>query len=113
MRTLTDATLYTVNGPMGTYFAVRNHETGCIHTEQTKSAAAKIANEQDLLIVDTGEIDHSELLKMMGKQGQDFVAPGHRLEMEPVGAPFTPPGMEFGDFDRPVVWREPEAPAHR
>ena len=65
MRTLTDATLFTVNGPRGSYYAVRNHDTGTIVTERTESAAASLANEQDLLIVDQREISHAELLDMM------------------------------------------------
>lgn len=66
MRTLTDATLYTVHGPRGSYYAVRNHDTGAVLTERTRSAAAGLANEQDLVIVDQREISHAELLEMSG-----------------------------------------------
>src|SRR5205807_2995981 len=71
MRTLTDATLYTVNGPRGSYYAIRNHDTGSVLTERTESAAAALANEQDLVIVDQREISHAELLEMMASRCAD------------------------------------------
>ena len=74
MRTLKDATLFTVSGPRGTYFAVRDQESGAVLTERTESAAAAMADERDLLIVDRREISHAELIGMMASraaQGTD------------------------------------------
>ena len=65
MRTLTDATLFTVNGPRGCYYAIRNHVTGAVLTERTDSAAAALANENDLVIAEQREISHAELLEML------------------------------------------------
>lgn len=113
MRTLTDATLYTVNGPRGAYYAVRNHDTGAVFTEPTESAAAAVANEQDLVIVDTITVSHSELLSIISSRLTDTALPGHRPEREPMTVSFDAPGAGAIGFDRPPVWREPEAPAHR
>lgn len=68
MRTLTDATLFTVNGPQGRYFAIHNHDTGAVITRPTESGAAALANEQDLLIVDQREISHAKLQELSGAE---------------------------------------------
>lgn len=68
MRTLNDATMLVVSGPRGTYYALRDNDTGAIITERTEQAAAALANEKDMLIVDRREITHAELQKMLGKQ---------------------------------------------
>ena len=65
MRTLTDATLLVVNGPRGAYFAILDNESGAVLTERTEHAAAALANEKDMVIVDRREVSHAELLKMM------------------------------------------------
>lgn len=75
MKTLTDATLYTVNGPRGTYYAIRDHDTGTVLTEGTESAAAAVANEKDLVIVDQLQIGHAELLKLMAARWQSEPQP--------------------------------------
>lgn len=69
MRTVTDATLYIVNGPHGPYFAIRDNDSGEIITERTEQAAAVIANEKDMLIVDRIEITHAKLLAVSGFRG--------------------------------------------
>lgn len=66
MRTLTNATMFVVNGPRGAYYALRDDDAGTIVTERTEQAAAALANEKDMLIVDRREISHAELLKMTG-----------------------------------------------
>lgn len=71
MRTLTDATLFVVNGPRGAYFAVRENETGAVLTERTETAAMSMANEKDLLVVDRREIAHAELLALMASRYQE------------------------------------------
>jgi len=68
MKTLTDATFYTVTGPTGTYYAVRDHDTGAVLTERTETGAAALANEKDLLIVERGIIDHARLMQMMASR---------------------------------------------
>lgn len=65
MRTLTDATLLTIDGPKGAYYAVLDHATGTVLTERTEHAAAALANEKDMVIVDRRQITHAELLRMM------------------------------------------------
>ena len=65
MKTLTDATLLVVNGPRGAYFAILDNESGSVLTERTEHAAAALANEKDMVIVDRREISHAELLRMM------------------------------------------------
>ena len=85
MRTLKDATLFTVSGPRGTYYAVRDEETGAVLTERTESAASAMADERDLLIVDRREVGHAELIEMMASrasQGTDARA----SEPQPVHA---------------------------
>jgi hypothetical protein len=71
MRTLTDATLFVVDGPRGAYFAIRENETGTVLTERTELAAASLANEKDMIIVDRREIGHAELLAMLGSQCEE------------------------------------------
>ena len=71
MRTITDATLYTVTGPRGTYYALRDHDSGTILTERTPSAAIALANEKDLIVVERLEIEHAELLEMVSTQYAD------------------------------------------
>ncbi|HET6248273.1 MAG TPA: hypothetical protein VFE47_11290 [Tepidisphaeraceae bacterium] len=63
------ATLYTVNGPRGTYFAVRNHQTGKVWTERTEAAAVRQAADEQLAIVAGETIGHSQLLDMMIADG--------------------------------------------
>lgn len=70
MKTLTDATLYIVNGPRGPYYAVHEHETGAVLTERTESAAIALANEKDLLIVDRQQISHAGMLELMAARGR-------------------------------------------
>ncbi|HEY2586314.1 MAG TPA: hypothetical protein VGI81_11175 [Tepidisphaeraceae bacterium] len=65
MKTLTDATLLVVSGPRGAYFAILDNESGTVLTERTEHAAAALANEKDMVIVDRREIGHAELLRMM------------------------------------------------
>ena len=45
------ATFYTVSGPRGVYYAVRNHESGKVWTERTELAAQQQASEEGLAIV--------------------------------------------------------------
>ena len=71
MRTISDATLYTVIGPRGTHYAVRNHDTGEIWTERTELAAAALGNEHNLVIVEREEIPHHKLLDMMAARAQE------------------------------------------
>lgn len=66
MRSLTNATMFVVNGPRGAYYALRDDDSGTIVTEGTEQAAAAVANEKDMLIVDRREISHADLLKMTG-----------------------------------------------
>jgi hypothetical protein len=66
MRTITDATLYVVNGPRGPYYALRDNDSGQIITERTEQAAATVANEKDMVIVERLEISHPKMLAMMG-----------------------------------------------
>jgi len=111
MKTLTDATLYTVAGPRGTYFAVRSHDTGAILTERTEAAAAAMANEQDFVIVDQLEITHAELLEMMSARSVED-ASGDRDEhgmVEPAAAH----GSGLAALARRLLHRgEPHTPAH-
>ena len=65
MRTVTDATLYVVKGPRGPYYAIRENESGAVVTEGTEQAAAALANEKDLVLVERREISHEDLLKML------------------------------------------------
>lgn len=74
MRTLTDATLFTVNGPHGCYYALRNHDTGAVMTERTESAAAALANEHDLVIAEQRIVSHAQLLEMMESRSADSAA---------------------------------------
>lgn len=73
MRTLTDATMFVVNGPRGLYYALQDNDTGAVVIESTEQAAAALANEKDMLIVDRREISHAELQKMMGKRAPEHV----------------------------------------
>lgn len=66
MRTLTNATMFVVTGPRGAYYALRDDDSGAIITERTEQAAAALANDKDMLIVDRRDISHAELLKMTG-----------------------------------------------
>ena len=65
-RAMVRATLYTVNGPRGCYFAVRNHHTGLVWTERTELAARSQAAEQGLDIVEEQEVPHERMLQLMG-----------------------------------------------
>ena len=71
MRTITDATLYTVKGPRGAYYAIREKETGMVLTERTEQAAMAMANERDMIISDRQEISHADLLAMMADRCKD------------------------------------------
>lgn len=73
MRTLTDATMFVVNGPRGMCYALQDNDTGVIVVEDTEQAAAALANEKDMLIVDRREISHAELQKMLGKRAAEQV----------------------------------------
>ena len=66
MRTLTNATMFVVNGPRGAYYALRDDDSGTIVTARTEQAAAALANDKDMLIADRREISQAELLKMTG-----------------------------------------------
>ena len=104
MRTLTDATLYTVNGPRGSYFAVRNHDSGSVLTERTESAAAALANEQDLLIVDQCEISHAQLLEMMAARGADGAgASSLGVHSDSHSSPAAGHGSGLIDFARRIL----------
>jgi hypothetical protein len=67
------ATFYTVNGPRGEYYAVRNHETKKIWTERTELAARQQARDERLEFVGEEAIDHIHLLDLM------------------IAVPYTPP----------------------
>jgi len=67
MRTVTDATLYVVQGPRGPYFAIVENDSGVVITEGTEQAAAALANEKDLVLVDRREISHDELLTVLSR----------------------------------------------
>jgi hypothetical protein len=71
MRTLTDATMFVVKGPHGPYYALQDNDSGVVVTERTEQAAAALANEKDMLIVDRREITHAELLKMTGMRSAE------------------------------------------
>ena len=90
MRTLSDATLYTVNGPRGTYWAIRCQETGAVWTERTESAAAALADEHDLIVVNREDISHAMLLEMMAERARQESAAGGGL---PVGGDTPAPGL--------------------
>lgn len=111
MRTLTDATLFTVNGPRGCYYAIRNHDSGAVLTERTESAAAALANEKDLLIVEQRQISHAELLEMMAARVQDGSAAAHDPHADPAASPADHrPGL-LG-FARRILHHEPPPPTH-
>jgi len=59
------ATIYTVHGPRGVYYAVHNHHTGKIWTERTELAAEEQAADEGLALIDSKEIDHASLLDLM------------------------------------------------
>ena len=63
------ATFYTVKGPRGIYYAVRNHHTGKVWTERTELAAQRQADDEQLAIVASETIGHSQLLDLMIVQG--------------------------------------------
>jgi hypothetical protein len=65
MRTVIDATLYVVKGPKGPYYAIRENDSGLVVTERTEQAAAALANEKDMIVVDRREISHEELVKIL------------------------------------------------
>ncbi len=65
---MTPATFYTVIGPRGEYFAVRNHVTGKIWTERTESAARQQAQEEGLALVSGEKVTHARLLDLMASQ---------------------------------------------
>jgi len=67
MRTVTDATLYVVKGPRGPYYAIVENDSGEVIKEATEQAAAAIANERDLILVDRREITHDELTAMLAR----------------------------------------------
>jgi len=67
MRTLCDATLYTVIDPRGTYYAIRDHDSGMVWTRPTESAAAMLANENNLVIVEQAMIQHDKLMEMASR----------------------------------------------
>jgi hypothetical protein len=69
MRTVTDATLYVVNGPKGSYFAIEENDTGAVLTARTEQEAAKLANDKDMIIVDRREISHTKLLSLTLSRG--------------------------------------------
>jgi hypothetical protein len=71
MRTVTDATLYIVKGPKGSYCAIRENDTGMVITERTEHAAAVLASSKDMIIVDRREISHDQLLAMMASNCGD------------------------------------------
>ena len=111
MRTITDATLYTVTGPRTTYYALRNHDTGAIQTERTEAAAAAIANEQDFVIVDQVQITHGKLLEMMAARSEGNEALDHD-EHAMSDAPAAH-GSGLAALARRLLHRgEPHTPAH-
>lgn len=65
--------MFVVNGPRGPYYALKDNDTGAVVTESTEQAAAALANEKDLLIVDRREISHADLVKMLGKPAPQHV----------------------------------------
>lgn len=106
MRTLTDATLYVVDGPHGPYYAIRDNESGRIVTERTEQAAARIANQTDMVIVDRVHITHAKLLAMTGSgaAGQQASATAQLLAF-PTDAAVDRPANAA-----PAMRREPYAP---
>jgi hypothetical protein len=62
---MTPATFYTVNGPRGVYYAVRNHHTGMVWTERTESAAHQQAQEEGLALIASETVNHHQLLDLM------------------------------------------------
>ena len=111
MRTLTDATLFTVNGPRGCYYAVRSHDSGTVLTERTESAAAALANEKDLLIVDQREISHAELLEMMAARADEsgVATDTSQLDHAASSAEHRPGLLGFA---RRILHHEPPPPTH-
>jgi hypothetical protein len=65
MRTVSDATLLVVDGPRGPYYAIMQNATGTVLTERTEQAAASLANDKDMVIVERREVSHAELLRLM------------------------------------------------
>jgi hypothetical protein len=90
MKTLSDATLLVVNGPRGPYYALLDNESGAVLTERTEHAAAALANEKDMVIVDRREVTHAELLKMMAAR------------YDPVERPAADQPMPTGDAAGPA-----------
>jgi hypothetical protein len=108
MRTLTDATLLVVNGPRGAYFAILDNESGAVLTERTEHAAAALANEKDMLIVDRREISHAELLRMMAARYDDQVAARPTADQPQRGgdSPKTAPTMGLAPTARTWLGQE-------
>lgn len=110
MRTLTDATLLVVNGPRGPYYAILENETGAVLTERTEHAAAAMANEKDMVIVDRREVSHAELLRMMASRydrGTKRPAADHPLSAADGGEPA--PSMGLAGATRTWLGQEPPA----
>lgn len=62
---MAQATFYTVKGPRGEYYAVRDHPTGRFFTERTELAARQQAADERLDIVEELAVDHAQLLELM------------------------------------------------
>ena len=60
---MAQATFYTVNGPRGEYYAVRNHDSGKIWTERTELAANQQAREEGLVFVETQTVSHADSIR--------------------------------------------------
>lgn len=93
---MTPATFYTVNGPRGVYYAVRNHHTGMVWTERTESAAQQQAQEEGLAIIAGQTINHQQLLDLMIRVPEN--SPGRLREapVVPVEAAHVAGGVKSG-----------------
>jgi hypothetical protein len=72
---MTPATFYTVNAPRHVYYAVRNHTTGKIWTERTELAAQQQARDEDLALIESLTLSHSQLLDLMIPHGPSTPKP--------------------------------------
>lgn len=109
MKTLIDATLLVVNGPRGAYYAILDNESGAVLTERTEHAAAALANEKDMVIVDRKEISHAELLRIMAARYDRLdEKPAADQPTAPSGTTKPPPTMGLTGATRNWLGQEVE-----
>lgn len=96
---MTPATLYTVNGPRGVYYAVRNNLTGKIFTERTDVNARQQAEEEGLAIVADARVTHMQLLDLMAPQTP------HAPQPQAPAAPEGPTRVEVRRVQRGIMHR--------